>query len=362
MSIADKFRKSREASQKSNNSGGARKNVGGVFLNLEDGPNRVRLGKTFLMMEQHYIGDLIQDKYKGYASKDDDTPKFKSYITCLNWDIDNEEQTAPESHACPICDLKYAANKRLKSWKDSDADNKEEMIKHYKNIGGMSYPRMKFLWPALSRTNPFVTVTDESGNEEQQMGWKVLSLAKTAHESIETLYHTYESLFDPEEGCDIDVFKNKSGGKTSYSSSLALEGTALAISPLSEEELGLDELELKRFVSNYVSPRQLFLALKEEYQELITEELNKDSDDYPEDPMLTREPLSDSQPKEEKAVLKEDAPRQRPSNVADEFDDDDDDEGGISAMPIAEEEEEAPAVKKKSPPKPPRPPAPPKKS
>jgi hypothetical protein len=119
-------------------------------------------------------------------------------------------------------------------------------------------------------------------------GWKVLNLPMEANKGIENLLKQYPKLLDVEEGVDIIITKTK-GMRTTYSVSFALNGINIAMTPLSEEERAMEPLDMKRFIFSHPSPRQVFVALNENYQELITGVVSRGAEDYPEEPPIKRE-------------------------------------------------------------------------
>ena len=286
--ILDKFQKANALAQSGGGSRGPQ--TLNVYANVVKGENRVRLGGVFVIMNQHFVNEVIQPQFvrqKG-GMQQDNKNKFPISVTCLNWDIDNEKEVADEFRCCPLCDLRMAARKLERDVKNSDNPNKEKLAKDLNNVSGKAMPRTKYMWPAIMRADPYVLIKGDDGQEKKAVGWKVLKLSPEANKGIETLYKQYPKLLTAEEGCDVTVMKNVDK-RTSYTVTFALSGAGIAVTPLTAEELAMPTLELKRFVMNHVSPRSLFTALPEHYQELITKVTGKKAEDYPEESPIKRE-------------------------------------------------------------------------
>jgi hypothetical protein len=212
-------------------------------------------------------------------------------MTCLCWNIDQEKPVGDEHKCCAICDLRQAARKAEKDAKDSEAlsaEDKAKLMKQFSSLSGDSMPKTRYLWPAIVRADTMITVEDEKGVKTEMLGWKVLNLPMEANKGIENLLKQYPKLLDPDAGVDIIITKTKAT-RTTYSVQFALNGTSIAMTPLSDEEKAMEVLDMKRFVFNHPSPRQVFVALNENYQELITSVTSKSAEDYPEEPPIKRE-------------------------------------------------------------------------
>jgi hypothetical protein len=335
-SIADMFKRSREISDKSRGPNRFGMNTRNIFANLGNGANRVRLGGAFVMCSRHFIKDLVdQNRLRGAnADMNDQRVRFGNIITCLNWDIDHSQQADESSRCCPLCDLRAAARqvertlRNTKSVGNAEEDKKrDESVKQYQALSGNAMPRMRYLWPSILRSDPNVVLVKEDGSEEPIPGWKVLSLGTEANKAIESLYQSYPQLVDVEQGCDIDIFKTMSA-RITYSASYALDGAKIAVTPLKEHERQMEQLNLKRFIPNYVSPRELFLALKERYRTIIKEVFHKSAEDYPEQSVLKREETKNvvdaAEGDEEEGTTRHRSAvtpqvKRQPANVADEF-------------------------------------------
>lgn len=371
MGILDKLAQAKEAT---GSTGGGSKtfvNKAGLWVNLDDGDNAVRLGGNVVVCERHYVVDLVNGD--ALKPQGDERPVLGKNITCLNWDIDNQKRIDEELHCCAICDLRVAANLRRREAKD--AKNKELEDK-MKELSGKAYARSRYSWDAISRANPNVTTIDAEGNETEAPGWKILNLGTEGTEAIEALAKQYPQIADPKEGCDVVIAKHKSN-RITYGASFALAGPNIKISPLTEEEKAMEPVDLLRYVASHASPRAIFESLKPGYQELITDVLGKTAEDYPSEAPIKKtirsdEPTEDAEdaPVRKASVAPKAPVRKRAASVADEFEDiasDTVEKDSSNNDTFTEEEEEVvEAVKKPSlpkppaPPKKPTPPAPPK--
>lgn len=295
MSNEDILKKFAAANALAKNSGGggySGARTGNQWGNVEYGENRVRLGGVFIMTGQHFVEKLMQSQFmRSKQQGADNKGKFSKSMTCLNWNIDQEKSVSDEYKCCAICDLRTAARKAEKDAKDSKtltAEEKEKLMAQFSTISGESVPKTRYLWPAIMRADPNVTIEEENGAKRECIGWKVLNLPKEANEGIEKLLKQYPKLIDPDEGVDIIITKTK-GKRTSYTVGFALNGINIAMTPLTDEEKAMEPLDMKRFVFNHPSPRQVFVALNESYQELTTSVTGKGAEDYPEEAPIKRE-------------------------------------------------------------------------
>jgi len=368
MGLLDKLAQAREAT--GSTSGGSKSftNKSGLWVNLDDGDNIVRLGGNVAVCERHYVVDLVNPD--ALKPKGEDRPVLSKNVTCLNWDIDNQKRIGEELHCCPICDLRMAANTRRREAKD--AKNKE-MEDKMKELSGKSYARSRYSWDAISRADPSVKTTDGTGNETDAPGWKILNVGTEATEAIEALAKKYPQIADPKEGCDISISRHKSS-RITYGASFDLDGANIKISPLSDAEKAMEPVDLLRYVASHSSPRAVFESLKPGYQELITDVLGKSAEDYPSEAPVKKTirkdgPETDSDEGSEAPVRRAATPakvapvRKRAASVADEFESVSSEEPAESKNDTFDGEEEAVEEKPAAPkrPEPPKKPSPPKK-
>ena len=371
MSILDKLEKAKAAT---GGGGGHRRPFSskeGLWISLVNGDNEVRLGGNVAVCERHYIKDLVSAE--ALKSSGEQRSAVNANTTCMNWDIEGQTKSEEELHCCPVCDLRVAANMKRQEAKDAGDEDQEKKMKE---LSGKSYARARYSWDAISRADPIVETKDAEGNVEKNPGWKILNLGKEGTEAIEALANQYSQLADPEEGCDIVISRHKSN-RITYGASFALEGPNIKVSPLTEEEMAMEKIDLIRFVANHVSPRVLFESLKPAFQELITDVLGKTADDYPEDcpvkktvrendsseknegPKPKREAAKSATKPERKAASSSGEVKKRAASVADEFDE----VPAKTEAPVEDINNDTFGDEEKSDiPPPPKPPAPPKKA
>jgi len=373
MDVLAKLQKAKAAtgSSGSNRKAKSFSTMSGLWVQLEEGDNVVRLGGNVAVCERHYIKDLVSaDALK---PKGEERAAVSTNVTCMNWDIDNQSRSEEELHCCPICDLRLASNIRRKEAKESED---QDLEKKMKEISGKSFPRSRYSWDAISRADPIVKTKDPDGNETEGLGWKILNLGTEGTEAIEALAKQYPQIADPDEGCDVVVSKHQ-GTRITYGAAFALDGPNIKVTPLTDEEKGMAPLDLIRYIASHMSPRTLFESLKPAYQELITDVLGKTSEDYPSDSPVQKTIKTDSGSESEESsedkpkppVRRAAAPKRRAASVADEFEDASESPEKPEADPEPETEsevEEKPEPKnetfskKPSPPKPPKAPSKPK--
>jgi len=362
MGLLDKLAKAKEVT--GSTGGGSRNfvNKAGLWVNLQNGDNIVRLGGNVVVCERHYVVDLADaDAFK---SRGEDRAALSKNLTCLNWDIDNQQRIPEESQCCPICDLRMAANIRRREAKDAkDKDQEDKM----KELSGKSYARSRYSWDAIDRANPNVETTDADGNSTEAPGWKILNLGTEGTEAIEALAKQYPQIADEEEGCDVAVSRHKST-RITYGASFDLDGPNINITPLTDAEKAMEPIDLLRYVASHASPRAVFENMKPAFQELITDVLGKTADDYPTEAPVKKASRQDKAPAE--GSSKEEPPRRaaapvkkapvkkRAASVADEFEDVPSSEAKNDTFDDEETEEKKPAAPK--PPKPPKKPSAPK--
>jgi hypothetical protein len=360
MGILDKLDKAKKAT--GTYSGGNKGNFPkktGLWVNLDPGENRVRLGGNVVVCERHYVVDLVAPE--ALKSQGDQKPPLSKNITCLNWDINNQQPIDTELHCCAVCDLRTAANILRDEAKKAEKKEDEENMK---KLSGKAYARSRYSWDAIDRENPEIKTTQPNGDEVEAKGWKILNLGKEGTEAIEELAKQYPQIADEDEGCDIVVSKHKSN-RITYGASFDLDGPNIALSPLTDEEKEMEKIDLLRYVASHVSPRLVFQNLKPEYQEIITETLGKTEEDYPEEAPVKKiingnddENKNDESPK--RSSNKASAPvRRKATNVADEFEELDDKKESSSAKNDTFEDEGSSQEDKPSPPKAPSKPKPP---
>jgi hypothetical protein len=362
MGLLDKLNKAKSAT---GSTGGGKKrsfsSTTGLWVQLEDGDNKVRLGGNVAVCERHYVKDLVSAE--AMRPKGESRADVSANVTCMNWDTDNQGKSEEEVHCCPICDLRSASNIKLKEAKESGDEDSEKKMKE---LSGKSFARSRYSWDAISRKDPLVKTKDGDGNETEEMAWKILGLGTEGTEAIEALCKQYPQLADEDEGCDIVISKHQ-GTRTTYGASFALDGPNIAVTPLTDEEKEMKDLNLVRYIASHMSPRTLFQSLKPSYQELITDVLGKTAGDYPEDCPVQKtmqnddgEKKTESTPNPASAPKKaaSGAPKRKAASVADEFDDVP--ETKEEAKPEAKNETFSEETEKPTPPKAPSKPAPPK--
>jgi len=278
MGLLDKLNKAKSAT---GSSGGGKKktfsSTTGLWVQLEDGDNKVRLGGNVSVCERHYVKELVSTE--AMRAKGDSRADVSANVTCMNWDTDNQGKSEEELHCCPICDLRSASNIKRKEAKESGDEDAEKKMKE---LSGKSFARSRYSWDAISRKDPLVKTKEADGSETEEIAWKILGLGTEGTEAIEALCKQYRQLADTDEGCDIVISKHQ-GTRTTYGASFALDGPNIAVTPLSDEEKAMKDLDLVRYITSHMSPRKLFESLKPAFQELITDVLGKTAEDYPED-------------------------------------------------------------------------------
>ena len=328
MGILDKL----EAAKAATGGGGGQKrqfsSKQGLWINLEDGDNEIRLGGNVCVCERHYVRDLVSEG--ALKPQGENRAAVGSNATCMNWDIEGQTKSEEELHCCAVCDLRVAANMKRKEAKDAQDPDQEGKMK---DLSGKSYPRARYSWDAISRANPDIETKDADGNVEVSPGWKILGLGKEGTEAIEALAKQYPQLADEEGGCDVVVSRHKSN-RVTYGASFSLDGPNIKLTKLTKEEKAMDQIDLIQYVANHISPRVMFESLKPEHQELITEVLGKTASDYPEDCPVKKTPKTKSDsaapsapapkpsaaaPKPQRKAADPGEVTKRSANVADEF-------------------------------------------
>jgi len=368
MGILDKLEKAKAAT----GGGGNRQAFSsqqGLWIRLENGDNEVRLGGNVAVCNRHYVKELVSAE--SLKSSGEGRPAVNANATCMNWDIEGQEKSEEELHCCPVCDLRVAANMKRQEAKDA---GDEEQEKKMKELSGKSYARARYSWDAISRADPIIETKDAEGNTEKNPGWKILNIGKECTEALEALANQYPQLADPEEGCDVVISRHKSN-RITYGASFALDGVNIKVTPLTEEEMAMEKIDLIRYVANHISPRVLFESLKPEHQELITDVLGKSADDYPEECPVKKTSVVKDESSEKSASASKSKPQRkaaptenvksRSASVADEFDEIPPKKAAeskdVNNDTFGEEKDDTPPQPKKpSPPKEPATPKPPK--
>lgn len=235
----------------------------------------IRLVGDFKWNRHHWIGkskfagkndvDLFEeDAFKG-------DNKLPNQIVCGNWDMSTESVS---DNGCAVCELLKKTENCLKKYgKDLDEQQKQ----NFKDIITKCKPKDNYYFLCIDRDNPYIT--------EGEKGFKIIQMPLTLLTAITELSSklTEIDLTSDEDGIDIVIKKTPpaSGkGRTEYSVTPVFSGLTIKKTPLTEEELKWDRLDLSKMLGKAYDNDVL--------KECFTEEMNdilNDSDEDAEDGM-----------------------------------------------------------------------------
>lgn len=272
----------------------------GIWVNLNEGDNVIRLVGSFIKCQTRYPQWVAEKAAMEYKEGGSYIPKV---LTDMNWDIKNEEFLETDLWCDPMEDLKEAADKASfklrKKAKELDDEAEANALKDEANIySRISYnasSKARFKWKVIFREDPYVIIEDEDGKKKKKPSFKILDLPEKAQEELIKLFKQKKELSDPENGNDIIITvekkKAKNGKpKTEYSASFVFDDEMKVVpTPLSEEELEYEDIDISNFTPWYKSPRDLFRSLTAKNKDLILEVLGKTEEDYPEEHPVKRE-------------------------------------------------------------------------
>ena len=241
-SVLDRIKAMKEKqNNNNNNNGGSDKRTTGQWYKFKEGENKIRLVGDFIELRIHNIGKPYNGTYadgicKESAFEGDDRIPYN--VVCNDWNVDTE--SAESEKTCPICEVHRKASMAVKI-----SDNDED-IKGFKNIAKLTRPANRVVWNVLDRDNPNVTVT-ENGESNDVLGLKIAEMGPGIYGDILDIFKQTESdIADIETGVDIQIVKNKNESPANmYKASLIINGTSVKVTPLTDEERGLELYDLK---------------------------------------------------------------------------------------------------------------------
>ena len=247
----------------------------GIFHQWKDSDNIIRLVGNFLEVKTHFIAPAPKRKERGLCRADafqgDD--KLPQVINCLNWDVKAEE--AKSTKTCPICKLNAVAHAIVKE-KPKDEKEKEAFEKLRRDASA----RTNLKWNILDRDDPHVVLV-EDGSEKKVLGLKIATVGMEAWDDIEGVFEQMGfDITDATDGIDIKVTKGHNGTRGTYSAQAVIDASqkppVAQVTPLTDEERGLREHDLKSICGKQVDAQKIIDALHEDLRELL--EVNVESD------------------------------------------------------------------------------------
>jgi hypothetical protein len=338
-----KFRKRNE--KKNNKNDGSR--IKGIFHNWKDGENVLRFIGEFLEVRTHFIAPNSKMKAKGFCPMDrfQGENKLPQVVNCANWDLETDEEV---DGGCVICKLNKLSRDILYGGNHEIDDDDKAFLD---DLRRSSNARVGLKWNVIERSDPYVSKVDDKGNEEQVLGLKIASVGMEAFKDIDGIFEQLQfDLTDSVKGIDISVNKGHNGTRPVYSANAVLSGLAIKQTPLSEEELELDQHDLLAICGRQTDQAAIFESLRSDLKEMIEDVESDDEDEVEEEEEVTPEVAEvevEEEVEEEVEVAKPKSKTKR--KVVEEVEDEDEDDDWDDDDEDEEEEEEVVPVRKTRP-------------
>lgn len=245
--------------------------VVGLYHNWKDGTNRIRLVGDFVEVHTHFIAPAPKRKDRGLcqaeAFKGDD--RIPMVVNCLDWDIANEKPTGKK--VCPICKLHAIAVEVLKLNPNETEKKEFELIKQATRVNA------SLKWNIISRDDPYVVEVDENGKETKMLGYKIATFGREAQTDVFGIYKQIGfDIQDPEKGIDIEINKDSTGARVSYTARAVIEGMSVKATPLTKEEKEMELHDLKIRCGRIIESEKIVDALHEDLADML--EVDSDTD------------------------------------------------------------------------------------
>jgi len=270
MSVLDRLARVQAARPQ----GGAFQRVRGIFHTWKAGKNHIRLAGDFTEVRTHFLAPSPKRKDRGLcqatAFQGDD--KIPQVINCPNWDIAMERPKKEKS--CPICKLNAVARAVLA---EKPADPEEKAF--FEALRSATRATSTLKWNIIDRDDPNVEVEGPDGKPQKVLGFKIASIGPEAARDILGIFQQVQAdIQDPDTGIDIEVTRDDSGARTSYSARAVIAGTSLKVTPFTKEERALALHDLKVRCGRQTDPDDVLAAMHEDLRQLVETDV-KDSDD-----------------------------------------------------------------------------------
>ena len=242
-----------------------------IFFNFKKGSNRVRLVGPFMQVRTHFIAPNMKLKDKGFVSQEAlDNKEVQSMINCPDWDC--EKDVWKETKTCPICRIKDRAWKKVNAAKAAGAKLTEDDKKRLELIIERAKPRRVLKWNIIDRSDPYAREVGENGVEKKVLSYKIATIGAEATKDINSIHEAVKvDITDPVTGIDIDIEKDDSGARVSYSVRIAMNGMDVVKSPLTEQEKVLAPHNLGQVCGRQPDVAKLEMALRPEYKAMLSD-------------------------------------------------------------------------------------------
>jgi len=243
----------------------------GIFHNLQDGDNIIRLVGDPVKVVMHFISPSHgKNKNRGICADeafegDDRLPKR---CVCPDWDIDSEEFKSERE--CPVCKLNNFAKRMVKEGGDS-LDPKDK--KWLEMLASAARPAETYKWNIIDRANPNIIEIDQNGVSKDVPGFKVTSIGVEAANDVVGILKQMspKDITADDEGCDINIIRSSGGPRVSYSAQVVIDGGMARFTPLTDEELSATRHDLKRIIGKPTTVEQLMDHMHDDYKEVINQ-------------------------------------------------------------------------------------------
>lgn len=262
-------RKNKSGGSSSGGGGNGEARLTNTWIKFIKGDNRVRLVGEHLELRTHWVAKSAFDGTEGLCREDSfgwDEGKINNRkINCPNWDVETETAIKTD---CPICILHGIAQEAL-GMDDLEPDEKE----YFESLRAGTKPTEEFKWNIFDRANPNITQKTD-GVEKEILGYKVPSkMGIEIYESIEKIFDQLDrDITDVKIGVDINIMRDDSGTRTKYTSEAVMEGITAKVTPLTDEELAIEQYDLKKMCGVQTDPSLIKNWLQENLIKLIDSE------------------------------------------------------------------------------------------
>ena len=222
-----------------------------VTMRFKDGINKIRLVGD--EMEIH-IHELAPDKFGNIGVADAAAFGHKGglpyRVPCINWDPVSEKYD--KEGGCPFCELYRKACLALKNKNLPESDKKL-----FEGIKRSMRAKERFRWNVIDREAPYYLkkVKGSDGKEMVEVrvpGFKIADLSFSMFNAIKDLVITSGAdITSDEEGVDVAISRSKEKDKTTYTANFVIEGKAIKVTPLTDEERGWKRWD---FVEKFCQP------------------------------------------------------------------------------------------------------------
>jgi len=240
---------------------GSNSSTRGIFHTFNTGDNIIRLVGEFIEVKTHFIAPVKSRGEKGLCMQDafEGEDKLPQVVNCPDWDIENEKPRATKQ--CPICALQRAYREASK--KPGIAPEEKA---RFEEMAGKCAARTALKWNIIDREDPYIVESTDKG-DRKVLGFKIATIGMEAWNDIEGIFTQCGfDISDAEQGIDINVCRTEAK-KTSYSARAVLEGLSVKKSPLTAEELELQQHDLRRLCGKQTDPLAIRDALHSELME-----------------------------------------------------------------------------------------------